>query len=246
MLKGKTALITGGVRGIGKAIAEVFADNGAALMLVYRSNDEEAEKTKKELESKGTKVELAKGDVADPVFAENACARMKEIFGSLDILVNNAGITGDSLIARMSPDDFARVVNVNLNGSFNFLKFASQIMMKQRSGSIISMSSISGIEGNPGQANYSASKAGIVGMTKSAAKELGRRGIRVNAIAPGFIATDMTGVLTDEQKKKAAANISMKRIGEPEDVAGAALFLASELSGYVTGQVIGVDGGLII
>lgn len=246
MLQGKTALITGGVRGIGKGIAIAFAKQGANLLLVYRSNDEEADKTKALLEAEGAKVQLVKGDVADSACAREACTKAKEAFGSLDILVNNAGITNDKLMARMTLEDFIKVIDVNLNGSFHFLKYASAIMMKQKSGSIINMSSISGIAGNPGQINYSASKAGIIGMTKSAAKEMGRRGIRVNAIAPGFIETDMTGALTEEQKKQAVANISLKRMGKPEDIAGAALFLASDLGAYVTGQVIGVDGGLTI
>lgn len=246
MLKGKTAVITGGIRGIGRGIAEMFCRNGADVLLVYRSSDDTAAQAAKELAEFGTRVELIKGDVADPEFARTACEKAKELFGRVDILVNNAGMTRDKLLLRMSPDDFARVVNVNLNGSFNFMKYAGAIMMKQRSGCIINMSSISGIEGNPAQINYSASKAGIIGMTKSAAKELGRRGIRVNALAPGFIETDMTAVLTDEQKKEAAKNISLGRTGKPEDVAGAALFLASDLGSYITGQIIGVDGGLII
>jgi 3-oxoacyl-[acyl-carrier protein] reductase len=246
MLKGKSALITGGIRGIGRGIAELFAENGADLLLVYRSHEEAAQQTKEALSQKGVKVELFCGDVADPACAEAACAKAKELFGGLDILVNNAGITNDKLAARMRPEDFRKVIDVNLNGSFYFLKQAAALMMKQRQGSIINMSSIVGMQGNPGQINYAASKAGVAGMTKSAAKELGRRGIRVNAIAPGFIATDMTGVLTEEQKKKAEANISLRRMGRPEDVAGLALFLASDQSSYITGQIIGVDGGLII
>jgi len=246
MLKGKSAVITGGVRGIGRATAKKFCENGANVLLVYRSNDDSAHAAAEELRTLGTEVEIFKGDVADPACAEEACGRAKELFGSLDILMNNAGMTNDKLLARMTAEDFSRVVDVNLKGSFNFLKAAAAIMMKQRSGRIISMSSISGLMGNPAQINYSASKAGIVGMTKSAAKELGRRGITVNAIAPGFIDTDMTAVLTDDQKKKAAENISLRRIGTPDDVAGAALFLASDLAAYITGQIIGVDGGLII
>ena len=246
MISGKNAIITGGIRGIGKAIAQRFCENGANVMLVYRSKDELAEETAQELREFGTSVILHKGDVTDPVCAKESCAAIKSELGSLDILMNNAGITNDKLMARMTPDDFNRVVDVNLCGSFNFMKEAAAIMMKQRSGRIINMSSISGLMGNPAQVNYSASKAGIVGMTKSAAKELGRRGITVNALAPGFIDTDMTAVLTDEQKDKAAENISMRRIGKPEDVANVALFLASDLASYVTGQIIGVDGGLII
>ncbi|MGI6721447.1 MAG: 3-oxoacyl-[acyl-carrier-protein] reductase [Anaerovoracaceae bacterium] len=246
MLKGKSAIITGGVRGIGAAIARMYCENGADVMLVYRSNDESAGAAAGELKQLGTRVELFKGDVADPACAEEACSKAKEAFGKIDILVNNAGITNDKLMLKMTPDDFGKVIDVNLKGSFNFMKYAGAIMMKQRSGCIINMSSISGIMGNPGQINYSASKAGVAGMTKAAAKELGRRGIRVNAMAPGFIETDMTNVLTDDQKKAAAENISLRRTGKPEDVAGLALFLASDLGSYITGQIIGVDGGLII
>lgn len=246
MLKGKSAIITGGVRGIGKGIAKMFCENGADVLLCYRSNDEEAEKTKKELETLGTKVELLKGDVADPATAEAAVVKAKEVFGKVDILVNNAGITNDKLLLKMSGEDFMKVIDANLNGSFHFMKAAGTAMMKQRSGCIINMSSISGVMGNPAQINYSASKAGVIGMTKSAAKELGRRNITVNAIAPGFIATDMTAVLTEDQKEAAAKSISLGRMGTPEDIAGVALFLASPLGAYVTGQVIGVDGGLII
>jgi 3-oxoacyl-(acyl-carrier-protein) reductase len=245
MLKGKSAVITGGDRGIGRSIAGKFCENGANVLIVYRSNDEQAEKAAEELGKFGTKVLLFKGDVADPQTAEGAVAKAKEEFGSVDILVNNAGITDDKLLARMSTGDFARVIDINLVGSFSFMKAASKVMMKQRSGRIINMSSIAGVKGNPAQVNYSASKAGVIGMTLSAAKELGRRGITVNAIAPGFIATDMTAVLTDDQKARAAENIGLGRMGTPDDVAGAALFLASGLASYVTGQVIAVDGGLI-
>lgn len=246
MLEGRSALITGGIRGIGRGIAEMFCENGANVLLVYRSDDAKAEETADELRKYGTKVLTLKGDAADPETADKAAAAAKEEFGSLDILVNNAGITNDKLMARMSTEDFQKIVNVNLTGSFNFMKAASKVMMKQRSGRIINMSSISGLRGNPAQVNYSASKAGVVGMTLSAAKELGRRGITVNAIAPGFIDTDMTSVLTDEQKENAAGSIVLGRMGKPEDVAGAALFLASDLASYITGQVIGVDGGLVI
>ena len=239
MLKGKSAIITGGVRGIGRDIAKMFCQNGADVLLCYRSRDEEAEATKKELEAFGTKVELLKGDVADPATADGAVAKAKESFGKADILVNNAGITNDKLLLKMKGEDFTKVIDTNLNGSFYFMKAAGVAMMKQRSGCIINLSSISGVMGNPAQINYSASKAGIIGMTKSAAKELGRRNITVNAIAPGFIATDMTAVLTEEQKTAAKKNISLGRMGTPEDVAGVALFLASPLGTYVTGQEIG-------
>jgi len=246
MLKGKNALITGGTRGIGASIAKLFCQNGANVMLIYRSDSQQAIKTAEELKTFGTDVEISMGDVTDADFAKKVCEKTREIFGSIDILVNDAGITRDKLLLKMEPSDFSKVIDVNLTGSFNFMKYAGTIMLKQKHGRIINMSSISGVRGNPAQINYSASKAGIIGMTASAAKELGRRGITVNAIAPGFIRTEMTDVLTEDQKKKAVSNISLGRIGEPEDVAGAALFLASDLGAYVTGQVIGVDGGLII
>ena len=228
MLKGKAAIITGGVRGIGRAIAEEFCRNGADVLLCYRSNDEQAQKTLIELESYGTRVELLKGDVADHHTAKEAVAKAKEIFGKVDILVNNAGITRDKLIMRMMDTDFTDVIDANLNGAFYFLSAAAKLMIKQRYGRIINMASVAGVKGNPAQVNYSASKAGIMGMTMSAAKELGRRGITVNAIAPGFIDTDMTAVMTDDQKAKIADAISLGRTGQPEDIAKTALFLASD------------------
>ena len=246
LLEGKSAIITGGVRGIGRGIAEAFCKEGANVVLVYRSNDEAAEATRAALAAYGTGVELVKGDVASMETAKEAVARCKETFGSVDILVNNAGITKDKLLLKMSDEDFGQVVDINLKGSFNFLQAAGSVMMKQRHGAIINMASISGVMGNPGQVNYSASKAGVIGMTKAAAKELGRRHIRVNAIAPGFIETDMTAALTDDQKEAAAKNICLGRLGQPEDSANCAVFLASDMSDYITGQVIGVDGGLII
>ena len=246
LLEGKSAIITGGVRGIGRGIAEAFCKEGANVVLVYRSNDEAAEATRAALAAYGTGVELVKGDVASMETAKEAVARCKETFGSVGILGNNAGITKDKLLLKMSDEDFGQVVDINLKGSFNFLQAAGSVMMKQRHGAIINMASISGVMGNPGQVNYSASKAGVIGMTKAAAKELGRRHIRVNAIAPGFIETDMTAALTDDQKEAAAKNIGLGRLGQPEDIANCAVFLASDMSDYITGQVIGVDGGLII
>jgi len=244
MLTGKTAIITGGVRGIGKAIAQEFSRNGARLVLCYRSNDAAAEQTASEISENGGRVELMKGDVANPDFAAEVVSKTKEIFGSVDILVNNAGITKDKLLMRMLAEDFTDVIDTNLNGSFYFLKAAAEVMIKQRYGRIINLSSIVGVKGNPGQINYCASKAGIIGMTLSAAKELGRRGITVNAIAPGFISTEMTDVLTEDQKKKMLENIPIGRIGTAEDIAGMALYLASEKAGYITGQIIGIDGGM--
>lgn len=244
MLKGKTAIITGGVRGIGKAIADEFSRNGANLVICYKSNDAAAQQTASEIAASGGHVEIIKGDVANPAFAFEVVNKAKELFGTVDILVNNAGITRDKLLMRMSAEEFTDVIDTNLNGSFYFLKAAAEAMVKQRYGRIINLSSIVGVKGNPGQINYCSSKAGIIGMTLSAAKELGRRGITVNAIAPGFISTDMTEVLNEEQKKKMLESIPIGRIGTPEDIAGMALFLASEKAGYVTGQIIGVDGGM--
>lgn len=247
MLKGKTAVITGGVRGIGKAIAKAFCRNGANVILCYRSNDAEAEKTAAELSGFGPQVKLVKGDVADPETAKRVAGLIKDEFDKkVDILVNNAGITNDKLMMRMSDEDFTKVIDANLNGTFYMMKELSALMVKKKNGVIINMASVSGLKGNPAQVNYSASKAGIVGMTLSAAKELGRRGIRVNAIAPGFIETDMTAVLTDEQKETAAKNITLGRLGQPEDIANAAIFLASDMGAYITGQVISVDGGIIM
>ncbi len=247
MLKGKTAVITGGVRGIGKAIAKAFCRNGANVILCYRSNDAEAEKTAAELSGFGPQVKLVKGDVADPETAKRVAGLIKDEFDKkVDILVNNAGITNDKLMMRMSDEDFTKVIDANLNGTFYMMKELSALMVKKKNGVIINMASVSGLKGNPAQVNYSASKAGIVGMTLSAAKELGRRGIRVNAIAPGFIETDMTAVLTDEQKETAAKNITLGRLGQPEDIANAALFLASDMGAYITGQVRSVDGGIIM
>ncbi|MBR0597907.1 3-oxoacyl-[acyl-carrier-protein] reductase [Clostridiales bacterium BAD-6] len=246
ILQGKSAVITGGVRGIGKAIAEEFCKEGANVLLCYRSNDDAANKTVEELKKYGTRVELLKGDVADAQHGEEAAKKAAELFGKVDILVNNAGITKDKLMMRMTPSDFDQVVQANLNGSFYFLRAFAPLMIKQKSGRIINISSIVGLRGNPGQVNYSASKAGIIGMTLSAAKELGRRGITVNAVAPGYIETEMTDVLTEEQKGKMMEMISLGRMGKAEDVAKTVTFLASENASYITGQVIGVDGGMTI
>lgn len=246
MLKGKNAIITGGVRGIGKAIAETFCKNGANVMLCYRNSKDAAEALKAELEKFGGKVILLQGNIADPAHAEEAAKKAKEEFGKIDILVNNAGITKDGLMMTMKNDDFDDVVKTNLNGSFYFTRDVSKIMIKQRVGKIINISSVVGVKGNPGQVNYSASKAGVIGMTLSASKELGKRNITVNAIAPGFIETDMTDALTEDQKANISKAISLGHVGKPEDVANTALFLASSMGDYITGQVIGVDGGLCI
>jgi len=244
MIKEKNAIITGGIRGIGKAIAVEFCKNGANVMLCFKSNTEKAEETRLELSAYGTKIELLQGDVSDPGFAKNVVSRTKEVFGSVDILINNAGITNDKLIVRMTDDDFKDVIDTNLTGAFFFLKEATQVMIKQKYGRIVNMSSVSGVRGNPGQLNYSASKAGLIGLTMSAAKELGRRGITVNAVAPGIIDTDMTRVLTDEQKAAFTGSISLGRFGTASDVANTVLFLVSDAASYITGQVICVDGGM--
>lgn len=246
MLKGKSAIITGGVRGIGKAIAVEFCKNGADVVISYRSNEEAAKQAAKELEQYGTKVITVKGDITDPSHGEELAKITKDTFGKIDILVNNAGITKDGLMMRMSAEDFKSVIDTNLNGTFYCTKAVTPIMIKQKSGTIINLSSIVGVKGNPGQVNYSASKAGIIGLTMSAAKELGRRNIRVNAIAPGFIDTEMTKVLTEEQKSKMLEAISLGRLGKPEDIAKTAVFLASDGGEYITGQVITVDGGMSI
>ncbi|HWQ78804.1 MAG TPA: 3-oxoacyl-[acyl-carrier-protein] reductase [Anaerovoracaceae bacterium] len=246
MLKGKSAIITGGVRGIGKAVAEEFCRQGADVLLCYRSNEDAAKKTAEELKQYGTRVELIKGDVSDPGHGSEAVKRAMELFGKIDILVNNAGITKDKLLMKMSPSDFDEVVQANLNGSFYFLQAVAPVMIKQRSGRIINMSSIVGVRGSAGQINYSASKAGLIGMTLSAAKELGKRSITVNAVAPGFIETDMTDVLTEDQKKAMLEVVSLGRAGKASDVANAVAFLASDQAAYITGQVIGVDGGMAI
>jgi len=244
MLKGKSAIITGGVRGIGKAIAEEFAKRGADVFLTYRSNDEAAASVKAELSAYGVRVEVMKADAASYEEAGAVCEAAVAAFGKVDILVNNAGITKDKLLMRMTPGDFDDVIETNLNGSFYYVRQIVSHMIKRKEGRIINISSIVGIKGSPGQVNYSASKAGLIGLTLSASKELGRRGITVNAIAPGFIETDMTGILTEDQKEKYLEAISLGRIGKPEDVAKAAAFLASDDASYITGQVIGVDGGM--
>lgn len=246
MLKNKNVIITGATRGIGKAIALKLAGNGANIVMGYRSSDDEANLVKNELESLGVKVIVAKGDVSDSKYAKTLVDLCKNELGKVDILVNNAGITKDGLIMRMSEDDFSSVIDVNLNGTFNCAKEASIVMLKQRSGKIINLSSVVGITGNAGQVNYSASKAGVIGLTKSLAKELGGRGITVNAIAPGFIETDMTAVLSDDLKDLVKKNIPLKKLGTSEDVANLVAFLASENANYITGQVINVDGGMVM
>ena len=244
MLKGKLAVITGASRGIGKCIATKFAKEGANVVINYRNNEEEALKVKQELEDLGSQVLVVKADVSELEQAENLIKEAKKEFGRVDILVNNAGITKDNLIIRMKEEDFDSVIKTNLKGAFNCLKAVTPIMLKQKYGKIVNMASVVGVVGNPGQVNYCASKAGLIGMTKSLAKEIGSRNITVNAIAPGFIDTDMTKILSDDQKKKILSQIPLNKFGNVEDIANVALFLGSENSNYITGQVIHVDGGM--
>ncbi len=246
MLKDKVAIVTGGTRGIGRAIVLKLADQGANIVINYRNSDKEAEELKAILEEKGVKVLTVKCDISNFEESKNLIDKCKEEFGKIDILVNNAGITKDTLIMRMKEDDFDNVIDVNLKGTFNCAKHASAIMLKQKFGKIINMTSVVGITGNAGQVNYAASKAGVIGLTKSLARELGSRGITVNAVAPGFINTDMTKGLSDKVKEEAAKNIPLKKLGNPDDVANLVGFLASDLSNYITGQVINVDGGMVM
>jgi 3-oxoacyl-[acyl-carrier protein] reductase len=244
LLEGKTALITGAARGIGKAIALKYASEGANIAFTDLVIDENAKATENEIAALGTKV---KGYASDASNFEEAHKVVDEIikdFGRIDILVNNAGITRDGLMVRMTEQQWDIVIKVNLKSAFNFIHAVTPQMMRQKSGSIINMSSVVGVSGNAGQSNYSASKAGLIGLTKSMAKEIGSRNIRVNAIAPGFIITDMTGALSEEVRKQWAEQIPLRRGGTPDDVANVALFLASELSSYVSGQVINVCGGM--
>jgi len=245
-LKGKTAIITGASRGIGRTIAMTFARLGANVIINYSSNEKAAQQVANEAMSFGIKAEVIKADVSNLGEVENLVKKVLNQFGSIDILVNNAGITKDNLLLRMSEDDFDKVMNINLKGTFNFTKAVSKVMIKQKQGKIINISSIVGIIGNSGQSNYAAAKAGMIGFTKSIAKELGSRGINVNAIAPGFIETDMTSVLSEGIKEQFISAIPLKRAGKAEDVANVAVFLASEYSDYVTGQVINIDGGMVM
>ncbi|WP_271629532.1 3-oxoacyl-[acyl-carrier-protein] reductase [Caldicellulosiruptor sp. DIB 104C] len=246
LLKDKVALITGASRGIGRAIALKFGQNGANVVINYSSSEFQAQTLKEEIEKLGVKALTIKCDVSNSEEVNAMFSQIEKEFGRLDILVNNAGITKDGLILRMNKEDFDKVIAINLKGAFLCAKAASKIMVKQREGNIINISSVVGIIGNVGQTNYAASKAGIIGLTKSLAKELASRNIRVNAIAPGFIKTDMTEVLSDKVKEMMLSSIPLGRFGEAEEVANVALFLASSLSSYITGQVIVVDGGMVM
>lgn len=246
-LTSKIALITGGIKGIGKATALTLASKGANIVLNYRknsNNDEIALKLQKEIESLGVQVLLAKGDISNEEDVKEIFKLIKNHFGRLDILVNNAGITRDNLIIRTKTEDFNQVIDANLKGTFLCMKYASKIMIKQKYGRIISLSSVTGIIGNPGQANYAASKAGIIGMSKSLAKELGSRHITVNVVAPGFVETDMTKKLDQEYLENMIHHIPLERLGKPEDIAYAVAFLASDEASYITGHVLQADGGM--
>ena len=242
----KCALITGATRGIGKQIAITLAKQGYNIALNYRKENEELENTKKEIEEIGVQVLAVKGDVANFEECENFVKQVIERFGQIDVLVNNAGITKDMLLMRMKKEDFEQVIDTNLVGTFNVTKNVVPYMMKARSGRIINISSVVGISGNAGQTNYSASKAGIIGFSKSLAKEIASRNILVNAVAPGFIETNMTDVLKDDVKQEIAKNIPLRRMGTTQDVANVVKFLASDDSSYITGQVINVDGGMLM
>lgn len=244
LLENKTALITGASRGIGHAIAVKFAENGANIAFTYFSSEEKALALQKELEAFGIKAKGYKSNAASYDEAQGLCQQVLEDFGKIDVLVNNAGITKDNLLMRLSEEDWNSVLETNLKSVFNLTKPVSYSMLKQKSGSIINLTSIVGMKGQAGQSNYAASKAGIIGFTKSVADELGSRNIRTNAIAPGFIQTDMTDALPEETVKQYLANVPLKRMGKAEDVANAALFLASDLASYVNGQVLSVCGGL--
>lgn len=242
----KVALITGATRGIGKQIAIKLAKEGYNIAINYRKENEELENTKREIEEQNVKCLAVQGDVSNFEDTKRFVDEVINEFGAIDVLVNNAGITKDMLILRMQKEDFESVINVNLTGTFNVTKNVVPYMMKKRSGRIINISSVVGISGNVGQTNYSASKAGIIGFTKSLAKEVASRNILVNAVAPGFIETDMTSVLKDDVKAEIAKNIPLKRMGTAEDVANVVKFLASEDSSYITGQVLQVDGGMLM
>lgn len=240
----QTAIVTGGSRGIGRAVAVRLAKDGMNLVINYRGNSAAAEETERMCRELGAEVLLVQGDVSRAEDCEKLAAQAKEAFGRVDVLVNNAGITRDGLLARMTEEDFRAVLDVNLVGPWNMIKAVNRIMMKQRYGRIVNLSSVTGLMGNMGQTNYAAAKAGILGMTKSYAREVASRGITVNAVAPGFIDTDMTEAMPEGAKDKIITGIPMGRTGKPEDVAEAVAFLASEQAGYITGEVLRVDGGM--
>ena len=243
-LTGKVALVTGASRGIGRAIALKLSDEGAKIAINFAGNIAKAEEVKAEIESRGGEALLTQGNVNDLEVVNGIVKKIVETWGTVDILINNAGITRDNLLIKMSESDFDEVIATNLKGVFNCTKAVARMMMKQRSGRIVNLASVVGLTGNAGQANYAAAKAGIIGFTKSAAKELATRGVTVNAIAPGFINTDMTAKLSEKIREETLNQIPMAKFGTPEDVANLAAFLVSDKAAYITGQVINVDGGL--
>lgn len=246
MLNGKVAIVTGAGRGIGRAIALQFVEYGSKVVINYRNSITQVEELLNLIQDAGGEAIAVQADISKEEEAKKLIEEAVKHFGRLDILVNNAGITKDNLMMRMSEADFDSVIDINLKGTFFCMKHASNVMLKQRSGKIINISSVVGITGNVGQVNYAASKAGVIGMTKAAARELATRGITVNAVAPGFIETDMTDALSDKIKDATIANIPLKRYGTSREVAGAVSFLASEAANYITGQVLQVDGGMVI
>ena len=245
-LEGKVALVTGASRGIGRAVAIRLAKSGAKIAVNYAGNQAAAEEVKQIIEQNGGEAILVQADISNAESVDAMVAAVMEAFGRIDILVNNAGITRDTLLMRMKEADWNAVIQTNLTGVFYVTKAVSKIMMKQRYGKIVNMSSVVGLMGNAGQANYAAAKAGVIGFTKSMAKELAARNITVNAIAPGFIATDMTAVLSDKVNEDLATKIPMGRLGEADDIASAVLFLVSDSASYITGQTLNVDGGMVM
>ncbi|MCR5559186.1 MAG: 3-oxoacyl-[acyl-carrier-protein] reductase [Schwartzia sp.] len=246
LLDGKCALVTGASRGIGRAIALKLASEGAKVALNFAGSAAAAEEVKKEIEAAGGEAVTVQADVSDPASVEAMVQTVSEAFGQIDILVNNAGITRDGLLLRMKDEDFDAVINTNLKGIFYTTKLVSKLMMKKRFGRIVNMASVVGLTGNAGQTNYAAAKAGVIGFSKSAAKELAARGITVNMVAPGFIETDMTAVIPEKAKEAMMGGIPLGRAGKPEDVANAVLFLVSDQAAYITGQVLKVDGGMVM